>query len=531
MALNAWSTSSTAKLDATIQRLQDNDPELTSLFILPNQSLPESQWLKLCDALKVNTHLESLYASGHAIGEVGALVLCEALMDNATLKSVCVGSSSFGDDGLAALSPGLALNGSLRRLDLENKGVSGKGVQTLIDTLGESHSMSELRELSLARNEAVGNDGARALASAVASSANPLRFLEVISLRSTGLTDRSLVPGSLALPISSALRTLDLRKNNFSHPETGGAQPFLALIEAVARASKLESLLVSDCELELVPAVLSVDSSGSASHDAASTVSDRLVAAFKACESLRHLNVSGNLLSRPVAHQQDVDGEDAIAPRLRRRRSAAACLGHACAAAPRLEKLDISSIGLGHGEAEAPASLDVGVAFVEALCEQPGPAQSLQVVDMSKNSLSVTAATAAVLNLRHVAQKLFLTQNKIGDDGVRSVSEALCSPDGARPQTLLLLDLANNGMTEAGAVDLLATVGKRIRRRGDANMDTPSADVPPANAPIPLRVLVVGGNLLGEAGHAAAEALEAEAVDLQIYRGKLEEEDAESQHS
>lgn len=43
---------------------------------------------KMADALKGNTHLKELYASGHSIGAEGAASFGEALKQNSTLQ-VC----------------------------------------------------------------------------------------------------------------------------------------------------------------------------------------------------------------------------------------------------------------------------------------------------------------------------------------------------------------------------------------------------------------------------------------------------------
>ena len=251
---NAWSRSNTAALDASIARVAANDSTLTSLFVLPNQSLPTAQWQALCQALKTNTQLRELYASGHAIDEVGALILAEALMDNTALEKLCIGNSTFGDEGVAAVAPGLALNASIQQLDLEYKGVSHFGVKTLIEALQDPMSPCRLTHLILSRNVGIADAGAKLLAEGMrvgdASGSGAevvperkgefpgLHHLQSLSLRECGLT------ASACIPVCGSLTELDLRGNCFAST-TGDNGAFVAIVEAVAAgAPRLERLQV-----------------------------------------------------------------------------------------------------------------------------------------------------------------------------------------------------------------------------------------------------------------------------------------------
>ena len=74
VATSAWSAKSTSAIDSAIRRLEAGDESFRCLYFLPNQSLPADRWMQLCDLLGRSPHLEELYASGHFVDEVGALV-------------------------------------------------------------------------------------------------------------------------------------------------------------------------------------------------------------------------------------------------------------------------------------------------------------------------------------------------------------------------------------------------------------------------------------------------------------------------
>ncbi len=73
-----------------------------------------------------NTHLQELYASGHALAPQTASLLADMLASSPRLTSLCVGDASLGDEGVAALARGVAAS-SLTRLDLTNKVGKGGG--------------------------------------------------------------------------------------------------------------------------------------------------------------------------------------------------------------------------------------------------------------------------------------------------------------------------------------------------------------------------------------------------------------------
>ena len=121
----AWGK--TVGVASWVERLKANDASLTSVTVFRGRLFGPDEAAAVSAALRTNTHLLELYASGHAMDAATAATLAEALAENTTLQSLCVGDDAFGDAGLAALAPGVAKSTSLRSLDLENKGIEAAG--------------------------------------------------------------------------------------------------------------------------------------------------------------------------------------------------------------------------------------------------------------------------------------------------------------------------------------------------------------------------------------------------------------------
>ena len=515
-------------------------------------------------------------------------------MDNSSLRCLSVGDANFGDAGVAALVPGVALSTSVQSLDLENKGLTTVGIASLVSELATDHALCSLRELVLSRNAALGDAGVALIAAALAQNKAPLTGLlgvQVLRLRAVGLTQCAVVP-TFGLPLSPHIVELDLRDNDFSstqplapsgtEEDARASSVFGRLMEAIASsAPALQKLQLANCRLVLV-----ADVQGKIDQDSS------LARAFRGCTALSFIDLSGNTLTNQ-AFSSDIEGDcPSNAHAL-----SAALLGHACAAASNLEHLDVSGIALSNTDAPAGTGdllgettcgsidpqNDAGISFVQALvgkacgCAHPPPAQ-LRVLDLSKNSLSPQAAHIALVELPQSCEsleELLLTQNGLGNAGATAIAAALSGelvvepvqvadvPEGSSTDTqqeaffrcsvgaierLRLLDLANNGFTEPGAVKILEAVAHRCGvdltlPKNDVSLEDavgtePALPGAPRCEKRSLQVLVLGGNTLGNRGHAAAEALEAalpgvqdeahaaSAVGpLEVYRGKLEEED------
>lgn len=139
-------------------------------------------------ALQHNTVCKTLYSSGHSISLKATGQLASLLQHNGTITHLCVGDTSFSDDGLSVLSNGLeAPTCGLQSLDLENKGLSAKGLADLVPKIAHNTSLTSL---TLSRNDFSGA-GFQGLAAAACS----VRELRLSHCHLTGdsLTDGALI--------------------------------------------------------------------------------------------------------------------------------------------------------------------------------------------------------------------------------------------------------------------------------------------------------------------------------------------------
>ena len=182
----AWGK--TVGVASWVERLKANDASLTSVTVFRGRLFGPDEAAAVSAALRTNTHLLELYASGHAMDAATAATLAEALAENTTLQSLCVGDDAFGDAGLAALAPGVAKSTSLRSLDLENKGIGDAGAAALGDALATARSGGHpsLRAINLSRNAALGPEGLAAVCAGAKTLAN-LQKLILRDLNASGV--------------------------------------------------------------------------------------------------------------------------------------------------------------------------------------------------------------------------------------------------------------------------------------------------------------------------------------------------------
>lgn len=93
----AWGPKGGRGVDDLVDRLTRNDPSLTSLHIFSSRKFGREEVQQICAALKSNTVLKELYASGHSLTSESAGLLGAMLASNTSLVSLCVGNDTLGD--------------------------------------------------------------------------------------------------------------------------------------------------------------------------------------------------------------------------------------------------------------------------------------------------------------------------------------------------------------------------------------------------------------------------------------------------
>eukprot|EP00537_Pseudo-nitzschia_pungens_P013839 CAMPEP_0172395756 /NCGR_PEP_ID=MMETSP1061-20121228/21654_1 /TAXON_ID=37318 /ORGANISM="Pseudo-nitzschia pungens, Strain cf. pungens" /LENGTH=627 /DNA_ID=CAMNT_0013127453 /DNA_START=64 /DNA_END=1947 /DNA_ORIENTATION=- len=256
--MSAWGkTGSARSCDALLKRIEDNDPRLTELVVLPLKDFGSKEVRRLarCIAKGSNTHLRSLQASGHAIDDLSALEeLGRALAgegagagegcgsgsgsgSGSALETIAIGDSNLGDDGVMALCRGLnatktattgSSNHKLRGIDLSYKNIGQEGCLELFRTLAGSTS---LRSIDLSRNESIGPDfdfanaattfASMSMSASASASAETRRLLPAFpSLTHMDLSECSLNARSCHSLVTAVVGTSDNRSNSNSNSET-----------------------------------------------------------------------------------------------------------------------------------------------------------------------------------------------------------------------------------------------------------------------------------------------------------------------
>ncbi|XP_048018759.1 NLR family CARD domain-containing protein 3-like isoform X3 [Megalobrama amblycephala] len=156
--------------------LQDKHCRLNTL-ILSGCSITEKQCVILTSALKSNpSHLRELNLSGNKLGDSGVKNLSNLLMKlQFKLEKLHLYGCRITELQCAILTSALKLNPShLRELDLSRNIIGNTGVKHLCDVLKDSHCKLERLRLS---NCSVTEEGYKALASALRS--NPSHLIEL----------------------------------------------------------------------------------------------------------------------------------------------------------------------------------------------------------------------------------------------------------------------------------------------------------------------------------------------------------------
>lgn len=231
--MSAWGAAAKS-CSALLLRVERNDPTLTELVILPSKTFGGPEVERLASALKHNTHLTSIQASGHGVPPPSLRILGKALATCQTLKRIAIGDKNMGDAGVVALLHETGCCTYLERLDLAYKNISDKGMQILGASLGNS-----LLELNLSRNP-FGNAGLMAFCEAVRNSGNlaPLTKVDIseCQIGAQGLQSFA------KLLLQTSCTTLVLSSN----PLGSSSSPSLATL---LQEGKLQDLVLGSCEL------------------------------------------------------------------------------------------------------------------------------------------------------------------------------------------------------------------------------------------------------------------------------------------
>ncbi|XP_056118879.1 NACHT, LRR and PYD domains-containing protein 12-like [Rhinichthys klamathensis goyatoka] len=410
--------------------LQDKHCRLNTL-ILYRCSITEKQSLILTSALKSNpSHLRELDLSGNNLGNTGVKHLCAVLKDShCKLERLRLSCCDMTDEGCSDVTSALKSNPShLRELDLSVNKLGDSGVKNLSDLLMNPQfkleklqlswcdmtdegcsdvtsalksNPSHLRELDLSVNK-LGDSGVKNLSDLLM---NPQFKLEKLQLSCCDMTDEGCSDVTSALKSNpSHLRELDLSVNKLGDSGVKNLSDLL-----MNPQFKLEKLHLSDCSITEKQSLI-------------------LTSALKSNPShLRELNLSWNNLGNSGVKHLCAVLKDSHCKLERLRLICCDMTDEGCSDVTsalksnpsHLRELDLSVNKLG----------DSGVKNLSDLLMNPQfKLEKLHLSDCSmteKQSLILTSALKS--NPSHL-RELNLSWNKLGDSGVKNLSDLLMNP-------------------------------------------------------------------------------------------------------
>ncbi|VEU36840.1 unnamed protein product [Pseudo-nitzschia multistriata] len=486
--MSAWGKNGSARsCDDLLKRVEENDPRLTEITVLPLKKFGSREIFRLVKCLdsEKNTHLRSLQASGHGIDDHTALeALGRAL--GMPLESIAVGDSNMGDGGVCALCRGIECNkkiedgqntGGLKAIDLSFKNVGKEGLRAIIRVLG---ALQSLDSIDLSRNENIGPS---------------FDFLEFVSTKQPifpGLVDLDLsgcrLDTSSCTTLLQAMQPIEdedgqekqtsertsrnlvlkLNSNNFSDP-----LQVKDMMNVLSQGSLVSQLYISACQIgdDGMEHMINECCKSGVNNDATNF------------QSLHTLDVSNNDLS-------------SIASLANRLHQSANGNSHYFS---NLKSLNLSNNPLG---ANLLSSIGSNVQWIS----------SLEELDLSNTTCEIPGAVELICRSNSQSaslKKLNLFGNKLGSDGFLELAKVLRGGHAS----LEYLDLGGNGATESGVVELVKAVTSLSLTESEEKEELPSGEST-------LRVLVVGGNSGGQALEKVINEAGTTHPDLDIARDK-----------
>lgn len=505
--MSAWGKNGSARsCEALLRRVEENDPKLTELVILPLKKFGSQEVFRLAVCLDSgkSKNLRSLQASGHQIKDCDALeALGKAL---AHVESMAIGDSEMGDDGVCALCRGMEANrkikngsSALKSIDLSWKNIGGSG---LISIFGVFAKLPSLEYMDLSRNESIGLsfDSWESKLSP-SPSMPPFPSLTYIDFSSCCLDTKSCIALLKAMQLNccdldvgkreqeetvKGVRNLILKLNSNDLSDQNGIKEIMGIF---SRGNLVTELYISKCQIGDEGMKQIVDECCSSSNLKAKNIVEnqhnsvflrRLDLSFNNLASITHL---ANRLRLP---SDDISRDD-------------------CHFFSYLQTLDLSGNPLGHN---LLASIECNPQWI----------LSIEELDLSSTSCEISGAVELIRrsnSCNSSLKKLNLFGNGIGSDGFFELSKVL---HGGH-LSLEYLDLGGNGASESAVVDLVDVLKNDL-----GNFDENGGQhTPRKNKDNKLRVLVVGGNSGGAALEDAVKEVKKVHPNLDIAHDKLQQ--------
>lgn len=482
--MSAWGANAKS-CKSLLDKVEQNDPRLTELFVLPTKSFggPEVDRLAQIIEQGKNTNLKVLSASGHSIPNESLYNLGKAIaiaaaketalsLTNTGITSLAIGDNSMGDEGILAFTKGLAEGGGktmLEEIDLSWKGIGNSGFEMIINSLNRT-LCPKLRILSLRRNDKIGESLSNSSVSEQLSF-DSISHLEELDLSQCGLTSDFMTTFLACLQQQSTTTTKNtesgnnaiaphLKKLRLQENALSGVG-FQALIPLLTNSS-LKELNISNCDIG--NDALEALTTNNAVSDSAATNKN----------NLQILDLSNNgITATGAAHL--AEGLKNSAP------------------LSTLVELNLAGNELGEDGVQLLAKALATTHSVDGGAN----AAALAKLDLTTTKCGVQGAKDIISSGK--LQSLHLFNNNLGSDGFIALAPTLKGGHAS----LEHLDLGGNGANQAAVVVLLS-----------AFLEDPESV---QNA---LKTIVVGANESGDAVEQIAEQIKQVHPLLDIARDK-----------
>jgi len=481
----AWGKGGSLKsCDALLKRVEENDPKLTELVILPMKTFGPADVERLSNAIAsgANTNLQSISASGHtlppeSLRQFGLALSAQAKAlksNNATdttscgITSVAIGCKDMGDEGVIAFCEGLEeSNGALlQSIDFGWKSLGKEGAKAIGKTFATS---LYLKQIDISRNNDIGSEGIECFANAAKErisetddNETPFPFLTKLILSECNIGPQGMNPLTDLLLLGSHNRSELINLTISSNPvgSEGCHETFSKLLccsTPKGEGSLLSQLHISSC---------SIGDDGITSLTTAAAPSTT----HNICTGLSILDLSENSITKV--------GAKIIAESLLE------------GAWPNLIELKLAKNELGEeGVVSLMGALIAREDYPSSLSTKKN--STLCNVDLTCTSCGIGGAKAALKSGAITTLRLF--NNKLGSEGFHSLSPLL---RGGHP-SIINLDLGGNNADEDAVVALLNSIANvpSVEEDGEKTFTNK------------LEVLEIGGNQFGDKAMAALEDL------------------------
>ena len=449
---------------ALLDRVENNDPKLVELVILPIKTFGDAELTRLANIISSgrNTNLKAISASGHNVSTSALALLGSALasQNGRNICNVAIGDENMNDEGVEAFCKALSdvNGGSLESVDFAFKNISKAGAEMIGRTFGASRS---IKHIYLYRNPNIGDEGMAAFSlSAMNDDKSRLCFgsLEHLDISECDVGAAGakalvecLVCGENDTSARSSLVDIQMSKNPL------GAEGCLYLKDLISRkgggGSIVQKLSIKKCAI---------------GNDGLTFIVD----AFKtSCKGFSSLDVTGNGISE--------DGALVLAQTL-----------HAIPSnLQSLQELILADNSIGD-----ESVLSIAKSLKDA--EDEGNS-SISVLDLSTTKCGISGAVALLKCSSLKSVRLF--NNNLASEGFEAMTPLLV---GGHP-TLEHLDLGGNRAKESAVAALLGVI--MIKNEPDENA---------------LRALELGGNEIGEVAEEILKELYEIRPELDVARDR-----------